>query len=97
LYLRGLKQSKSFFKKHGYFENPSNQQIENFKKTKRKMMISKIIGKFKMQISKEINQLNNTAGKTNWQLDFDDRIIRDREGYYSIKKYIIENPAKYNK
>jgi hypothetical protein len=63
LYLRGLKQSKSFFKKHGYFENPSNQQIENFKKTKRKMMISKIIGKFKMQIEKDIILLKNILSK----------------------------------
>ena len=58
------------------------------------MLISKIIGKMKMQISKEINQFNNTAGKTNWQLDFDDRIIRNRTGFFSVKNYIIENPKK---
>jgi len=50
-----------------------------------------------MQISKEINQLNNTPGKTNWQFDFDYRIIRNSKSYFGVKNYINNNPKDHNR
>jgi len=40
------------------------------------MLVPKIIGKLKMQVSKPINIKNNTPGSTNWQHDFYDEVIR---------------------
>ncbi|MBE6535100.1 MAG: transposase [Ruminococcaceae bacterium] len=53
-------------------------------------IVSKSIGYIKMNISKEINrQFGDTAI---WQRGFHDHIIRDRQDYEKITKYIYENP-----
>ncbi len=57
------------------------------------MLITKIMGKFKMQTSKQINIARNTAGRKNWQTDYDDRIIRNDAEYQSIVEYIRNNPG----
>ena len=56
-------------------------------------VISKAIGYVKMNASKEIH---NRFGKTNlWQRGFHDHIIRDRNDYEKIAKYIDENPMRW--
>ena len=56
-------------------------------------VISKMIGYVKMNASKEIH---NRFGKTNlWQRGFHDHIIRDRNDYEKIAKYIDENPMRW--
>lgn len=67
---------------------PTNQQ-------RRKMLIPKIIGKFQMQTSKQINIINNTPGAKNWQNDYHDHIIRNDIEYQRIKYYIRNNPSKW--
>ena len=53
-------------------------------------VISKIIGYIKMNASKEIhNRYGNVAV---WQRGFHDHIIRNRNDYEKISKYIYENP-----
>jgi hypothetical protein len=51
--------------------------------------ISRIIGYFKYQTTKEID----IPGF--WQRSFHDRIIRDEDEYSRIWKYIDENPARW--
>ena len=53
-------------------------------------VISKIIGYIKMNASKEIH--NRYGNETVWQRGFHDHIIRDRNDYEKISKYIYENP-----
>jgi hypothetical protein len=72
LYLHGFSQSKSFFYHH-FPQTPHNHSgdlpndLKNqYQKIRRKMAIPKAMGKLKHQISKDINILNNTSGKTNW-------------------------------
>ena len=48
-----------------------------------------------MQTSKQINILNNTPGKKNWQHDYYDHIIRNDEDYKRIKNYIRDNPKNW--
>ena len=60
------------------------------------MLIPKILGKFKMQTSKQINILRNTPGETNWQSNYHDRIIRNNDEYKRIKHYIINNPEEWD-
>ena len=60
------------------------------------MLIPKILGKFKMQTSKQINILRNTPGETNWQSNYHDHIIRNNDEYKRIKHYIINNPEEWD-
>ena len=56
-------------------------------------IISKVIGYLKMNVSKEIHhQYGDTMI---WQRGFHDHIIRDRQNYEKIVKYIYENPLRW--
>ena len=68
---------------------------EQYRKMRRQMLIPKIIGKFQMQSSKDINILNNTPGKKNWQRNYHDRIIRNEFELKRIRQYIRNNPAEW--
>ncbi len=60
-----------------------------------KMLIPKIIGKFKMQTSKQINIINNTIGNKTWQRNYNDHVIRNNSEYHRIKQYIKNNPSNW--
>lgn len=60
------------------------------------MLIPKILGKFKHQTSKRMNELRQTEGVKNWQPNYHDHIIRNEKSYRNISNYIIENPLKWN-
>ena len=53
-------------------------------------VISKMIGYIKMNASKEIH--NRYGNEIVWQRGFHDHIIRNRNDYEKISKYIYENP-----
>ena len=55
--------------------------------------VSKVIGYIKMNSSKEIHNIYGNT--TVWQRGFYDHIIRNREDYNEINKYIHENPARW--
>ncbi|MCS5422727.1 MULTISPECIES: transposase [Psychrilyobacter] len=67
---------------------------ENDMKSRRKMLIPKLIGKFKMLSTKKINILNNNTGKV-WQRNYYEHIIRDEEEYARISDYIRNNPRNW--
>lgn len=75
----------------------TTEQLKQYRAARRRMIIPKILGKFQMLTSKQINILRNTPGKTNWQHDYYDHIIRDNDDYLRIKNYIIDNPKNWNK
>lgn len=64
-------------------------------KKRRGMLISKIIGRFKMLTAKHVNLLNNTIGERFWQLNYHDRVIRDNDKYNRISDYIYYNPQNW--
>ena len=47
--------------------------------------------------SRRMNELDNTAGKSRWQLRFHDHIIRDKEELHRIQQYIFNNPSTWEK
>ncbi len=59
--------------------------------------IPEFVRNFKSFSSKGINEINGTPGKSNWQRDYWDKIIRTDEQYYNIKQYIINNPKNWDK
>lgn len=101
LYLRGFQLSKSFF--HHHFPQTRYRRSgdlpyelkKQYQKNRRKMAIPMAMGKLKHQISKDINILNNTSGKTNWQPDYYDVVIRNFKIFKAYEKYIETNPKKW--
>lgn len=65
------------------------------RKQRRQMMIPKIVGRFKMQVAKQINIFQNTSGQPFWQRDYYDHIVRDEDELSRIREYIWNNPANW--
>lgn len=63
---------------------------------RRRMTIPKIIGRFKMNTAKQINQIRNTPGMPVWQRNYYEHIIRDEDDLSRIRQYIAENPFKWD-
>ena len=54
-----------------------------------------VIGWLKYHITKEINQLRGCAGDKIFQRSFYDHIVRNRDDYNEICRYIYENPMRW--
>jgi len=62
---------------------------------RRKMLLPKIIGRFKMNSAKQINQMRNTPGISVWQRNYYEHIIRNEKSLENIRNYIINNPLQW--
>jgi putative transposase len=62
---------------------------------RRKMKLSKIIGRFKMKAAKEINLQRSMAGISVWQRGYYEHVIRSEKELNNIRDYIINNPIKW--
>ncbi len=86
---------------HGIIEikyrlpDPKIEKETDQTKKRRKMLIPKIIGRFKMRSAKEINLLRGTQGTKVWQRDYWEHIIRDKNEYTRITNYIKNNPKNW--
>ena len=58
--------------------------------------VSNVIGWLKYNISKDINEFQNTQGKSVFQRSYHDHIIRGENDYREIWQYIDTNPQKWN-
>jgi len=57
--------------------------------------VGNIVGSFKSAVTKKIHETG--IGHFGWQDRFNDRIIRNENELSRIERYIIENPAKWNR
>ncbi len=64
---------------------------------RRRMLLSKIIGRFKMRSAKRINVKRKCPGKPFWQSSFYDHIIKDNLSLERIRAYIRNNPKAWNR
>ena len=62
---------------------------------RRKMLLPKIIGRFKMNSAKQINQIRNASGVPVWQRNYYENIIRNEKSLENIRNYIINNPSEW--
>ena len=56
-----------------------------------------IIGAFKSAVTKRINRLRKTAGAPIWQRGYYEHIIRADRTLAAIRRYIQENPARWER
>ena len=62
---------------------------------RRKMLLPKIIGYFKMNSAKEINILRQKLHQPLWQRNYYEHIIRNEKSLNIIRIYIKNNPLKW--
>jgi REP element-mobilizing transposase RayT len=62
---------------------------------RRRMLLPKMIGRFKMVSAKQINGLRKTSGRPVWQRNYFEHIVRDDESLNRIRQYIVDNPAQW--
>lgn len=77
--------------------NPSAAVNTNFAFTadRTKMILSKVIQQFKRKVTIEVNSLYKTSQPV-WQKSFYDHIIRNEKELFNIRKYIVQNPLKWD-
>ncbi len=63
---------------------------------KRNYSLSDLVGKLKSFASKEIRKSLEDKEIFEWQKSFYDRIIRNEKELYQIRKYIQENPLRWD-
>ena len=65
-------------------------------RNRRNMTLPKVIGYLKMNSAKRINQSRNNPGTPVWQRNYYERVIRDERELDGIRRYIAENPARWD-
>ena len=63
---------------------------------RRLMLLPKVIGYFKMNSAKRINQHRETPGLAVWQRNYHERVIRDDRELDRIRQYIQDNPTHWD-
>ncbi|MGB8212012.1 MAG: hypothetical protein WCE68_00505 [Anaerolineales bacterium] len=74
---------------------PYNESSDEYRLRRRRMLIPKMVGYFKMNTAKTINLLLNSSGVPVWQRNYYEHIIRDAAEYTRIARYIIKNPVQW--
>ncbi|MEX0662891.1 MAG: transposase [Balneolaceae bacterium] len=72
-----------------------NIDLKNHQMERRKMLLPKIIGWYKMNVSKQVNILLENTGHRFWQRNYYEHIIRNDKSLHHIRNYIINNPLKW--
>jgi len=62
---------------------------------RRRMLLAKLIGRFKMVSAKQINTLRGSSGQPLWQRNYYEHVIRDDGSLNRIRQYISDNPAQW--
>jgi putative transposase len=60
---------------------------------RRKMLLPTVVGFFKMNTAKKINQAGGNPGIPVWQRDYYEHIVRDERALSAIRRYIQFNPT----
>ena len=77
-------------------EDASFSDKESIRKTRRVMLLPKVIGYLKMNSAKQINLLRQSPGAAVWLRNYYEHIIMSDDEYASIWEYIRFNPMNWN-
>ena len=61
-----------------------------------KPTLGQIVAYYKYQTTKHINQVRDNTGTPFWQRSFYDHVIRDQAELDTIRRYVVENPLKWD-
>ena len=56
-----------------------------------------VVGNFKSVVTRRVNRLRGTPGAPFWQRNYHERIIRDERALRAIRRYIRENPMRWER
>ena len=73
-------------------EETSPLQVKNVDWSVKKPTLGQIVGYFKYQSAKRINEMRDTPGVKIWQRSFYDHVIRTDEDLAVLRDYILNNP-----
>lgn len=59
------------------------------------MLLPKIVGYFKMNSAKQINEKRGLGGIPVWQRNYHEHIIRNEKSLEKIRNYIVNNPLNW--
>ncbi|MDP3721563.1 MAG: hypothetical protein Q8R09_03805, partial [Anaerolineaceae bacterium] len=76
-------------------ERDSNEFKASIRKSRRSMVLPKVVGYFKMQTGKKINELRNIPGQPVWHRNYYEHIICNDEEFETISDYIEFNPSNW--
>jgi putative transposase len=62
---------------------------------RRRMLLPKINGYFKMNTAKRVNKMHDTRGTKLWQRNYYEHVIRNEDELLRTRKYILNNPARW--
>jgi REP element-mobilizing transposase RayT len=62
---------------------------------RRRMLLPKAIGYFKMKTARRINELCGTRGAPVWQRNYYEHIVRNEDELGKIREYIATNPLRW--
>lgn len=62
---------------------------------RRRMLLPRVVGYFKMNASKAINVLRGTPGSRVWQRNYYEHIVRNEGELRAIQQYILDNPLNW--
>ena len=54
-----------------------------------------IVRGFKSAVTKQVNMIRNTPGKSVWQRNYFEHVIRNEKSLDQIREYIVNNPARW--
>jgi len=77
-------------------ELPLQTANTNQKTKRRRMLIPKVVGYFKMNSAKQINTIRNSTDIPVWQRNYYEHIIRNENKLNKIREYIHNNPLKWH-
>ena len=63
---------------------------------RRRMLLPKVVGYFKMNTTKLINFIRNARGTTVWQRNYYEHIIHNDDQLQRLRDYLIYNPARWH-
>ncbi len=55
-----------------------------------------IVGQFKLAVNRQARRLNLYPAHRIWQRNYHEHIVRDETSLNEIRRYILENPARWN-
>ena len=77
------------------FDDEAARVFPTSREERRKMTLPIVVGYFKMNAAKRINQLRGNEGSRVWQRNYYDRIIKDDKDYDELSEYIFTNPQRW--